>query len=75
MRQLWRIQSIAVTEPWASYSSVAAKVGGAGRKAELEQIDAVAKPHQMVPKLGRGQLQRRHPDESLDRLDERLEWG
>ena len=46
--QWWRIQSMGVIEPWASYSSVAAKVAAPGREAELEQVDAPPEPRSDV---------------------------
>jgi len=42
-----------VTDPWASYSSVAAKDGRLGGEAQLQQIDAVAEPDQVIPESRR----------------------
>ena len=46
---------------------------GLGGEAELEQIDALAEPDQVVAELGGGELEGRFDHEALDRLDQSLE--
>ena len=46
---------------------------GLGSEVELEQVDAVAEPDQVVAELRGGELEVRFDDEALDRLDQGLE--
>jgi len=46
------------------------RVGG---EAQLQEIDAVAEPDEVIPELGGSELEGRSRDEALDRLHERLE--
>ena len=71
--QWWRIQSIGVTEPCASYSSVAAKMAALDAEVELEDIDAMPELHQVLPEFPGVCSRARHLDEVLDGLEERPE--
>jgi hypothetical protein len=47
--------------------------GRVGGEAQLQEIKAVTQPDEVIPELGRSELEGRSRDEALNRLEERLE--
>jgi hypothetical protein len=47
--------------------------GGVGGETQFQEINAVTEPDEVIPELGRSELEGRSRDEALDRLKERLE--